>query len=85
MTKGVNMTTQVKVLKRYSNRKLYDTAESQYVNLTDVMNFLKEGLAVTVIENETKIDVTKSTLATILLQNADKLSNDLLVNLVKQF
>ena len=79
------MTTKVKVLKRYSNRKLYDTSESQYVNLNDVANFLKEGITVTVIENETKVDVTKATLATILLQNAEKLSNDLLVNLVKQF
>lgn len=75
----------VKVLKRYANRKLYDTQESKYVNLADVTTFLKNGMTVTVIENATKNDVTKSTLATILLQNADKLSNDLLVNLVKQF
>lgn len=74
----------VKILKRYANRKLYDTQESKYVNLTDVTTFLKDGLTVTVIENVTKNDVTKNTLATILLQNADKLSNDLLVNLVRQ-
>lgn len=73
----------VKILKRYSNRKLYDSETSQYVNLSDVTEFLKDGFTVTVIANDTKEDVTKKVLSQILTQNAEKFTNDLLVNLVK--
>lgn len=74
-----------KVLKRYANRKLYDPQTSKYVTLSDITEFLKDGITVTIFENDTKEDATKKVLAQILYKNSEKLSNDLLINLVKTF
>jgi polyhydroxyalkanoate synthesis repressor PhaR len=55
-----------RIIKRYSNRKLYDTRESRYVTLLDVAELLRAGEDVQVIDNGTKEDKTDVTLALII-------------------
>jgi polyhydroxyalkanoate synthesis repressor PhaR len=55
-----------RVIKRYSNRKLYDTKESKYVTLLDVADLIRAGEEVQVIDNSTKEDKTEVTLALII-------------------
>lgn len=57
----------MKVIKRYKNRKLYDTEASRYVNLTDVFNFVREGNGVQVV-NASNEDITVSTLLAAVLE-----------------
>jgi polyhydroxyalkanoate synthesis repressor PhaR len=57
-----------RVIKRYSNRKLYDLKESRYVTLQEVASFLQEGDEVQIIDNKTQEDITKATLAQILYE-----------------
>ncbi len=45
--------SKVKIIKRYQNRKLYDTQHSCYVTLDDIENLLKNGEDVSVIDNKT--------------------------------
>jgi polyhydroxyalkanoate synthesis repressor PhaR len=52
----------VRVIKRYGNRKLYDTSESRYVNLAQIRAILQSGDDVLVIDNNTKEDLTGSVL-----------------------
>lgn len=50
-----------RVIKRYLNRKLYDTVQSTYVTLEDVAEMYRHGEMVTVIENSTGRDITHQT------------------------
>ncbi len=55
-----------RVVKRYRNRKLYDTAASRYVKLEDVADMIRIGVDVTVVEHPTGRDVTTVALAHII-------------------
>jgi polyhydroxyalkanoate synthesis repressor PhaR len=57
-----------KVIKRYTNRKLYDTVESRYVTLDEIAEMVKAGAEVKVIDNRTKEDLTSVTLAQIIFE-----------------
>lgn len=50
------------VVKKYKNRKLYDTLSSRYVKLEDVLKLFQEEKSVQVLENATGTDITVSTL-----------------------
>ena len=49
---------EVKVIKRYQNRKLYDTHQSCYVTLEEISQMIKNGDDLRVIDNKTKNDIT---------------------------
>lgn len=51
-----------RVIKRYSNRKLYDTKDSRYVTLLEIAEYVRAGEDVQVIDNATKEDKTDVTL-----------------------
>ncbi len=55
-----------RVVKRYSNRKLYDTKDSKYVTLLEIADFVRAGEDIQVIDNATKEDKTEVTLALII-------------------
>jgi len=57
-----------KVIKRYGNRKLYDTSLSRYVTLEEIGQMIKDGEEVKVVDNRTKEDLTSVTLAQIILE-----------------
>ncbi len=56
-----------RVIKRYANRKMYDTARSCYVTLEEVAEMVRAGVEVAVIDNKTKADLTEFTLTQALL------------------
>lgn len=56
------------IIKRYPNRKLYDTAASRYVTLEDIAQMVKRGDEVKILDNKTKKDLTALTLAQILYE-----------------
>ena len=60
------------MIKRYANRKLYDTATSRYVTLEEVARMLDEGERVVITDNDTGEDITAVTLAQILLDSKKK-------------
>lgn len=64
-----------KVIKRYQNRKLYDTQQSCYVTLDDIAKMIRANEEVTIVDNKTKRDITASTLAQIIFE-AEKKSAD---------
>jgi polyhydroxyalkanoate synthesis repressor PhaR len=62
------------VIKRYTNRKLYDTVESRYVTLDEIAQMIKAGAEVQIIDNRTKEDLTSVTLAQIIFEEEKKTS-----------
>jgi polyhydroxyalkanoate synthesis repressor PhaR len=55
-----------RIIKRYSNRKLYDTKGSTYVTLLQIAQMIRDGEDVEIIDNATKEDKTDVTLALII-------------------
>lgn len=50
------------IIKRYSNRKLYSTETSKYINLKDILEFTKSGILFQVIDMKTRRDLTMETI-----------------------
>lgn len=61
-----------KIIKRYQNRKLYDTSDSCYVTLEDISEMIKLGEEVQIVDNTTKEDLTAVTLAQIIFEEQKK-------------
>ena len=57
-----------RIIKRYANRKLYDTARSRYVTLEQIAEMVREGEDVRIVDNTSKEDLTSVTLAQIILE-----------------
>ncbi|MEZ4464357.1 MAG: polyhydroxyalkanoate synthesis regulator DNA-binding domain-containing protein [bacterium] len=57
-----------RLIKRYANRKLYDTAASRYVTLEELATMIQEGEDLRIIDNQSKADITAVTLAQILVE-----------------
>lgn len=64
------------LIKKYANRKIYDTQKSEYITLTELQAMVDKDVHIKVVENETKKDITAATLLDILVQKA-KASLDL--------
>ena len=65
---------ELKLIKRYTNRKLYDTVESRYVTLDEIGEMIKQGLEVRIVDNRSKDDLTSVTLAQIIFEEEKKKS-----------
>jgi len=73
-----------KIIKRYQNRKLYDTSDSCYVTLEDISEMIKLGEEVEIIDNTTKEDLTAVTLAQIIFEEQKKKTNVLPLNTFRE-
>ena len=68
-SEGTGPSEGTRVIKRYSNRKLYDTRDSQYVTLQQIGEMVRRGEDVQIIDNKTKEDKTDVTLALIISED----------------
>jgi polyhydroxyalkanoate synthesis repressor PhaR len=57
-----------RVVKRYANRKMYDTHWSRYVTLAQIAEMVREGEEIQILDNATKEDLTEVTLAQIIFE-----------------
>ena len=62
----------MKIIKRYTNRKLYDTERSCYVTLDEIAGMVRGGEEVKIIDNKSGEDLTTVTLAQILYEEEKK-------------
>ena len=75
---------EMKIIKRYQNRKLYDTHESTYVTLDEIAKMIKGGEDIRVIDNKTKNDITAATLTQLLYESERKSKTQPSVDLLKE-
>jgi polyhydroxyalkanoate synthesis repressor PhaR len=72
------------IIKKYGNRRLYDTTGSGYVNLDDIARFIREGKDVQVIDAKTGRDLTRVTLTQIITEDAKGKPTGLPLELLRQ-
>ena len=73
-----------RVIKRYSNRKLYDTKDSRYVTLLQIAEMVRGGEEVQIIDNNTKDDLTEVTLAQIIYEEQKAHSRNVPLQTLKE-
>ena len=49
-----------RLIKKYQNRRLYDTVESRYITLADIRDLVMNGSTVTVIDKQSGKDISRS-------------------------
>src|ERR1700756_642877 len=72
------------VIKKYGNRRLYDTAGSRYVNLDDLAAHIRAGREVRVVDAKTGQDLTRVTLTQIITEDAKDKPSGLPLELLRQ-
>lgn len=60
------------VIKRYSNRKLYNTDANKYINLEAIAKMIRDGEDIQVVDNVTGEDLTAVTLTQIIMEREKK-------------
>ncbi len=72
------------IIKKYANRRLYDTSGSRYVNLEDIAALIRGGTEVVVVDAKTGQDLTRVTLTQIILEDAKEQPSGLPLELLRQ-
>jgi polyhydroxyalkanoate synthesis repressor PhaR len=72
------------VIKKYENRRLYDTTNSRYVNLEEVAQLLKQGNDVQVIDASSNEDITRLIFAQIIVEDAKLPNSTFPLDLLRQ-
>ena len=77
----------MRLLKKYPNRRLYDTQTSSYVTLSQVSDLVRMGEEIQIIDSDTEEDITRSVLLQIILEMEGKdeplLSANVLSDLIR--
>ena len=70
---GAGMTG-IRIIKKYPNRRLYDTVESRYITLCDIRSYVVEDIGFQVIDKKSGADITRAILLQVIRdqeQNGD--------------
>jgi polyhydroxyalkanoate synthesis repressor PhaR len=72
------------IIKKYENRRLYDTSNSRYVNLEDIAQMVREGTEIRVIDAATGEDLTRLVLTQIIVESAKVPDSPFPVDMLRQ-
>ena len=72
------------VIKKYANRRLYDTSGSRYINLEDIAALVRNGKDLQVVDAKTGEDLTRVTLTQIIVEDAKGQPTGLPLELLRQ-
>ncbi|HYL46014.1 MAG TPA: polyhydroxyalkanoate synthesis regulator DNA-binding domain-containing protein [Candidatus Limnocylindrales bacterium] len=72
------------IIKKYGNRRLYDTTHSRYINLDDIASLIRKGHDVKVLEAKSGRDVTRVTLTQIITEDAKNKPTGLPLELLRE-
>jgi polyhydroxyalkanoate synthesis repressor PhaR len=78
-----------RVIKKYPNRRLYDTVESRYITLADVRRLVVERIDFIVVAKKNNTDITRSILHQVIAEQEHLaepiLSQELMVNVIRSY
>src|SRR5580765_7252361 len=73
-----------RIVRKYANRRLYDTAAGKYVNLEEIATLVRNGEDVQVVDAKTGEDVTRVVLTQIIVEDAKDQPSGLPLELLRQ-
>lgn len=72
------------IIKKYANRRLYDTSTSRYINLEDIAALVRNGKDIQVVDAGSGEDLTRVTLTQIIVEDAKDQPSGLPLELLRQ-
>ena len=76
-----------RVIKKYPNRRLYDTVESRYITLTDVLRLVMDRIEFVVVDKKNNADITRSILLQVISEQEQPteqiLTQDFMIQLIR--
>ena len=75
----------IRIIKKYPNRRVYDTETSQYIKIDDLRNMVMDGIEFQVIDTQSKEDVTRNVLLQIILEQESEKNPLLTTDNLKHF
>lgn len=72
------------IIKKYENRRLYDTTNSRYINLDEIAELVKDGREVKVVDAATGEDITRVVLTQIIMDDAKGADSAFPLDILKQ-
>lgn len=63
--------TELRIIKKYPNRRLYDTVDSKYITIDDVKDLVMEDIAFSVIDKKSGEDITRNILLQIIMEQEE--------------
>jgi polyhydroxyalkanoate synthesis repressor PhaR len=83
-TQGAEAQSEPVIIKKYANRRLYNTAASQYVTLEHLSDMVREGTDFIVLDAKTGEDITRSVLTQIIFEQESRGQNLLPVSFLRR-
>lgn len=81
--------SETRIIKKYPNRRLYDTAISSYITLNDVRKLVTEGVSFQVVDVRSKEDITRSILLQIITEQEESgepiFTSDALTKIIRAY
>ena len=81
--------SEARVIKKYPNRRLYDTRESRYITLNDIRQLVLEGEPFEVIDKKTGDDITRAILLQVIAEQEQSdesiMSQDFLSQIIRSY
>jgi polyhydroxyalkanoate synthesis repressor PhaR len=78
-----------RTIKKYPNRRLYDTVESRYITLDDIRRLVLEGIDFVVVDKKTQGDITRSILLQVIAEQEHGgeplMSRDFLSQMIRSY
>jgi polyhydroxyalkanoate synthesis repressor PhaR len=78
-----------RVVKKYPNRRLYDTVESRYITLADIRRLVIERVEFVVIDKKSQSDITRSILLQVIAEqehgNSPMMSREFLAQVIRSY
>ncbi len=74
----------VRIVKKYANRRMYDTSASRYINLEELAALIQKGNEVRVVDAKTGEDLTRLTLTQVIMEDAKAQPAGLPLELLRQ-
>jgi polyhydroxyalkanoate synthesis repressor PhaR len=78
-----------RIIKKYPNRRLYDTAESRYITLADIRKLVVDKVEFVVIDKKTSDDITRSILMQVIAEQEEGsepiMSRDFLAQVIRSY
>src|SRR6266850_7620623 len=88
-TRASSPMSEPRVIKKYPNRRLYDTVESRYITLADVRRLVVERIDFVVVDKKNTADITRSILLQVIAEQEHLaepiLSQDFMVNVIRAY
>jgi polyhydroxyalkanoate synthesis repressor PhaR len=81
---GLHRSMDARTIRKYGNRRLYDTTDKRYVNLDEIAGMIREGAEIKVVDAKTGEDLTRSILTQIIVEETKSRNGGLPLEILRE-